>query len=114
MDILDENSEIGRHLKKAWETQEVEQPEKESFMVSRKLSNVITGKIILTHFKDFSDKIKYLNFQKNGILAIMGSDDIVRKAMAMADKEVSHQRRRRSAKDDKEYVLLTHVQMHSK
>lgn len=74
----------------------------------------ITGKIILTHFKDFSDKIKYLNFQKNGILAIMGSDDIVRKAMAMADKEVSHQRRRRSAKDDKEYVLLTHVQMHSK
>lgn len=39
--------------------------------------------------------------QKNGILAIMGSDDIVRKAMAMADKEVSHQRRRRSAKDDK-------------
>ena len=39
----------------------------------------------------------------------MGSDDIVRKAMAMADKEVSHQRRQRSAKDDKEYVLLTHL-----
>ncbi|XP_022344135.2 uncharacterized protein LOC111137127 isoform X4 [Crassostrea virginica] len=79
MDILDENSEIGRHLKKAWETQEVEQPEKESFM-------------------------------KNGILAIMGSDDIVRKAMAMADKEVSHQRRRRSAKDDKEWNTVVHAE----
>lgn len=39
MNILDENSEIGRHLKKAWETQEVEQPEKESFMVGRKCYN---------------------------------------------------------------------------
>lgn len=33
MNIMDENSEIGRHLKKAWETQDVEQPEQESFMV---------------------------------------------------------------------------------
>ncbi|XP_056009226.1 uncharacterized protein LOC125666673 isoform X2 [Ostrea edulis] len=79
MNILDENSEIGRHLKKAWETQEVEQPEKESFM-------------------------------KNGILAIMGSDDIVRKAMAMAENEVSHQRRRRSAKDDQEWNSVVHAE----
>lgn len=79
MNIMDENSEIGRHLKKAWETQDVEQPEQESFM-------------------------------KNGILAIMGSDDIVRKAMAMADKEVSHQRRRRSAKDDKEWNTVVHAE----
>lgn len=79
MNIMDENSEIGRHLKKAWETHDVEQPEQESFM-------------------------------KNGILAIMGSDDIVRKAMAMADKEVSHQRRRRSAKDDKEWNSVVHAE----
>jgi hypothetical protein len=39
MNIMDENSEIGRHLKKAWETQEVEQPEKDSFMVCRKCCN---------------------------------------------------------------------------
>ena len=53
MDILDENSEIGRHLKKAWETQEVEQPEKESFMVCRILNSVrLREKMILTHFKD--------------------------------------------------------------
>ncbi|XP_061162909.1 uncharacterized protein LOC133172114 isoform X2 [Saccostrea echinata] len=79
MNILDDNSEIGRHLKKAWETQEVEQPEKDSFM-------------------------------KNGILAIMGSDDIVRKAMAMAEKEVSHQRRRRSTKDDEEWNTVVHAE----
>ncbi|XP_062593062.1 uncharacterized protein LOC134254549 isoform X2 [Saccostrea cucullata] len=79
MNILDDNSEIGRHLKKAWETQEVEQPEKDSFM-------------------------------KNGILAIMGSDDIVRKAMAMAEKEVSHQRRRRSTKNEEEWNTVVHAE----
>ncbi|XP_021364879.1 uncharacterized protein LOC110457797 isoform X2 [Mizuhopecten yessoensis] len=60
LDLLDETSELSKHLKKAWETTDVPAEEKEGFM-------------------------------KNGVLVTMKSDDIVRKAMAMADKQV-HQR----------------------
>ena len=34
MKMIDESSELGQHIKKAWETQEQEETEKEGFMVS--------------------------------------------------------------------------------
>ncbi|XP_069112796.1 uncharacterized protein [Argopecten irradians] len=60
LELLDENSELSKHLKKAWETTDIPVEEKEGFM-------------------------------KNGVLVTMKSDDIVRKAVAMAEKQV-HQR----------------------
>ncbi|XP_033763742.1 LOW QUALITY PROTEIN: uncharacterized protein LOC117344960 [Pecten maximus] len=68
LELLDENSELSKHLKKAWETTDVPVEEKEGFM-------------------------------KNGVLVTMKSDDIVRKAVAMAEKQV-HQRGKGSKQEE--------------
>ncbi|CAG2250699.1 unnamed protein product [Mytilus edulis] len=72
---LDENSELGKHLRKAWETPGTDQKDKDGFM-------------------------------ENGVLATMESDDIVRKAMAMADKKATRQKKRSSIEEEEWNTVL--------
>ncbi|XP_060077591.1 uncharacterized protein LOC132557120 [Ylistrum balloti] len=74
LELLDENSELSKHLKKAWETTDVTVEEKEGFM-------------------------------KNGVLVTMKSDDIVRKAMAMAEKQV-HQRGKGNKQEEEDWDTI--------
>ncbi|KAK3104368.1 hypothetical protein FSP39_000350 [Pinctada imbricata] len=78
MKMFDEDSELGQHIKKAWEKQEQGETEKEGFI-------------------------------KNGVLATMESDDIVRKAMAMADKH-SYLQKRRNMKHEEEWDTVLHAE----